>query len=111
MNEESIQYDFFTVVEIGCVFWIAFWLVGVVALWMGSHAARRDFRGKGYVRPPSGRAWFPFLLEKRYEAFENSSIQFFFKISRFCLLAMILILAALILLVGINTLFKSMAGP
>jgi len=104
-------YDYLSVLEVGGVLWIAFWLVGVFALWMGCHAARRDFRGKGYVRPPSGREWFPFLLEKRYEAFENSSIQFFFNISRVCLMAMMVILAALILLVGVETLFRNMAGP
>ena len=111
MSPESIQYDFFTILEDGSVLWIAFWLVGVFSLWMGSHTARRDFRGKGYVRPPSGRDWLPFLLEKRYEVFDNSSIHFFFKISRFCLMAMLFILAALVLLVAINTLFRSMAGP
>ena len=104
-------YDFFSVLQIGCVFWVAFWLVGVFALWMGSHTARRDFREKGYVRRPSGSAWFLFLLEKRYEVFENSSIRFFFKISRFCLMAMMFILGALILLIGIDTLFRNMAGP
>jgi len=94
----------------GGLLWVAFWLVGVTALWLGCHAARRDFRGKGYIRPPSGRAWFPFLLEKQYEIFENPSIRFFFKISHICLMAMILIFAALLLLVGSNTLFRSMSS-
>jgi hypothetical protein len=111
MTGVSIQYDFVTILEVGGVLWVAFWLVGVFALWLGSHAARKDFRGKGYVRPPSGREWFPFLLEKRYEIFEASSIRFFFKISHVCLMAMIFILAGLILLVGIDTLFKSLSGP
>ncbi len=102
--------DYFSILEVGCVLWVAFWLVGLFALWMGSYAARRDFRGKGYIRPPSGRAWLPFLLEKRYENFENPSIQFFFKISRFCLIAMLLIIAALVLLVGSNTLFRNMSS-
>jgi hypothetical protein len=104
-------FDYLSILEMGCVFWIAFWLVGVFALWMGCHAARRDFRGKGYIRPPKGRNWFPFLLEKQYEVFENPSIRFFFKIAHFCLMAMILILVALILLIGCNTLFRSMGGP
>jgi len=78
-----MPFDFFSILEIGIVFWIAFWLVGVFSLWMGCHAARRDFRGKGYIRPPSGRAWFPFLLERRYKDFENPSIPFFFGISHF----------------------------
>jgi hypothetical protein len=111
MSEASIQYDFISILEVGGVLWIAFWLVGIFALWMGCHAARKDFRGKGYVRRPSGKDWFPFLLEKRYEIFENSSIRFFFKISHVCLIAMIVILAALILLVGIDTLFRSLGGP
>jgi hypothetical protein len=111
MTDALIQYDFVTILEVGGGLLVAFWLVGVLALWMGCHAARREFRGKGYVRPPSGRDWFPFLLEKRYEIFEASSIRFFFKISHVCLMAMIFILAALILLVGIDTLFKSLGGP
>ena len=97
--------------ECGGILWLAFWLVGAFSLWMGCRNAKGDFREKGYVRPPSGRAWFPFLLEKRYEAFEDSSIRFFFSISHFCLMAMMFILAAVILLVGIETLFKNMAGP
>jgi hypothetical protein len=105
-----MSYDYLTVLEIGGLLWIAFSLVGIFALWMGSHAARRDFRGKGYIRPPSGRAWLHFLLHKQYEIFENPSIRFFFKISHFCLMAMMLILAALVLLVGLDTLFRSMSS-
>ena len=111
MGDASIQFDFGTIIEIGCIFWVAFWLIGVFALWMGCHAARKEFRGKGYVRPPSGRAWFPFLLEKRYEIFDSSSIRFFFKISHVCLMVMMFLLAALVLLVGAATFFWSMGGP
>ena len=103
--------DFFSFIELFGVLWLAFWLVGAFALWMGTRSARRDFRGKGYVRPPSGRAWFPFLLERQYNVFDNSSIRFFFGISHFCLMAMILILAAVLVLLGCVALFKTLAGP
>lgn len=106
-----IQFDFISILELCGIVWLAFWAVGTFSLWMGCRNARPDFREKGYIRPPSGRAWFPFLLEKRYEAFDNASIRFFFGISHFCLMAMILIAAVVILLVGSNILFKGLLGP
>lgn len=108
---QTISLDFISILEIGGIFLIALWVVGIFSLYMGSYAARRDFREKGYVRPPSGKQWFPFLFEKRYEAFNNGSIRFFFGISHFCLIALIVVAAALLLLIGANALFNSMSGP
>jgi hypothetical protein len=105
-----IQFDYLSILELCGILFAAFWAVGVFSLWMGCRSARGNFREKGYIRPPSGRAWFPFLLQKRYEAFDDSSIRFFFGISHFCLLVMLLILVIVALLVGSNFLFKNMSG-
>jgi hypothetical protein len=105
-----IQFDFLSILELCGILWAAFCAVGLFSLWMGTRAARYDFRGKGYIRPPSGRAWFPFLLEKRYESFDNSSIRFFFGISHFCLMVLMLVTIIVVLLVGCNLLFNNMSG-
>jgi hypothetical protein len=106
-----MEFDLITISVCGAIAWVGFWLVGIFSLWMGDRCARSEYRVKGYLRSPSGKQWFPFLLEKRYEAFENPSIPFFFKISHFCLNAMMLILAAVLVLVGTTVLLKNMGGP
>ena len=93
-------YDFFTILEMCGIAGLAFWFVGFIALMVGVRNARREFRTKGYLRPPSGRRWFEFLLWKQYDHFENPSTRFIFGIAHFCLMAMIVLLTAILVFLG-----------
>ncbi len=81
-------------------------VVGLTALTAGSHSAREEFRSKGYLRPPSGRQWFRFLLLRHYEVFAGASIRFFYGVAHLCLLALFVILIAVALL-GASTFILS----
>jgi hypothetical protein len=104
-----IEYDLF--VEAAAALSVAFVLVGLFALWLGGRAGKYDFREKGYLRPPSGRALLPFLLEKRYEAFNNGSVRFFFGIAHFCLVALMFALGIVILLLAVTYVLDGVAKP
>lgn len=93
MNEKSI-----IIIEICVLLGLAFWFVGICALVIGSRRARREFRVKGYVKPPKGRAWLRFLLIRQYEAFDDAAIQFTFRVAHFCLLAMMIDAGAILIL-------------
>jgi len=95
-----MRYDIFSVIELCGICGLAFWFIGSCMLLVATQKARREFRGKGYLRPPSGRGWFRFLLGKKYNAFKNSGARFFFGISRFCLMGMIVVLGAVVILLG-----------
>ena len=95
MNEKSI-----IIIEICLLLGLAFWFVGTCALVIGSRRARRQFRVKGYVKPPKGRAWLRFLLIRQYEAFDDDGIQFVFRVAHFCLLAMVIDAGAVLILLG-----------
>jgi hypothetical protein len=74
--------------------------VGLWCMLAGSRRARRAFRGKGYLRPPTGRAWVRFLYYKHYESFEDSGIRFYYGLARKCFFLFILLLVALIIFLG-----------
>ena len=89
---------------------LVFWLVGSAALMVAAHKARREFRTRGYLRPPSGHKWLGFLFWKQYDYFENPQTRFYFGIAHFCFLGLVTALAAGVILIGSDVLFKSMDG-
>ena len=107
MNENSL-----IIIEICVLLGLAFGFVGTCALLLASHRARREFRVKGYVKPPRGRAWIRFLLIRQYEAFEDEKIQSVFRVAHFCLLAMMIDAGAILILLGCEFFLKLVAsGP
>jgi hypothetical protein len=74
--------------------------VGIGALQIGKYKARTEFRSKGYLRAPAGRKWFPFLLYRQYDGFDDPGIRFYFGISHGCLLGLMFRAVALTILGG-----------
>jgi hypothetical protein len=105
-----MTFDLYTILELCAIGGVACSLVGFFALMVGVHKARREFRSKGYLKPPSGTHWFRFLLFKQYDAFARPSTRFFFGISHFCLMAVIIVLMAVAILLGSEFLLKGMSG-
>jgi hypothetical protein len=100
----------FSIIEMCGIVGVAFCLVGLTTLLVAVRKARPEFRGKGYLRTPSGTRWFRFLLYKQYESFENPSTRFFFGITHFCMLGMFIVLMAVAALVGSEYLLKGVNG-
>ena len=85
-------------------------IVGFGSLFVGSHKARRAFRQKGFLRPPSGLGWFRFLLFRQYEWFEDSAIRRCFGTSHVCLIISFFVLGALTLFFGTAYMFNGIDG-
>jgi len=103
-------YDFLSVLELGAICTVAFWLVGWFALLVAVRKGRKEFRVKGYMRKPSGIRWFRFLLGKKYDAFHDSGARYFFGISHFCLMGMIIVLGTMVLLLGCALVLGNLPG-
>jgi len=78
-----MKYDLFTILEMCGIGGLVFWFVGFCMLMVAARKARHEFRIKGYLRPPSGRDWFRFLMFRQYDAFDDPGTRFFFGISHF----------------------------
>ncbi len=102
-------YDILSVVELCGICALTFGVIGFVALAIAVRKARLEFRVKGYLRPPSGANWVPFLAGKHYDAFDTPETRFFFGISHFCLMALIIALLAVVLLLGCDQILKYLA--
>jgi hypothetical protein len=100
----------FLIIEICGIVGVAFWFVGFCALLVAARKARSEFRVKGYLRTPSGKRWFRFLLYRQYEAFDNPSTRFFFGIAHFCLMGVIVVLTAVVVLLGSEVLLNHVSG-
>jgi len=105
-----MEYDISSVIELCGICGLAFWFVGSCALLVAVRKARNEFRGKGYLRTPSGTRWFRFLLGKKYDAFQNPAARFFFGISHFCLAGMIVVLGAVVILLSCELLLGGLPG-
>jgi hypothetical protein len=103
-------YDIFSVIELCGICGFTFWLIGSCVLLLAVRKARDEFRGKGYLRTPSGTHWFRFLLEKKYDAFKSSGARFYFGISHFCLVGMMIVLGAIVILLGCQLLLGGLPG-
>jgi hypothetical protein len=101
--------DLFSLIEICAMIGAAFWLVGFCMLLVAVRKAQSEFRIKGYLRTPSGTRWFPFLLGRHYDHFENPGTRFFFGIAHFCLIGVGIAVAAVAALLGCDQLLKGMS--
>jgi hypothetical protein len=88
------------------------WTVGLWGILMGSRKAKRAFRGKGYLRPPTGKAWLRFLYYKHYDAFEDSGIRFYYRLAHVCLVIFVILTISLFIFLGSEFLLsKVSSGP
>jgi len=89
-----------------CASGLLFWIMWLPLQWAAIRLADDEFRAKGFMELPSGLGWFPFLLRKHYDSFENSRARLYFTISHVCAVGVILSVSAGILLVGCDLLLK-----
>jgi hypothetical protein len=97
---QAISLDFVAVLEWSALAAALLWTVALWCMLRGSRTARRAFRGKGYLRPPSGKAWIRFLYYKHYESFENPTIRFYYRTARICLFLFVFLAVAVIIFLG-----------
>ena len=104
--------DLYTILELCATCGLAFSFVGVFSLMLATRKARREYRGKGYLKPPSGKAWFRFLMFNHYDAFGNPGTRLLFSIAHFCLNAVLIVLLAMAILTSCALLLKYVGnGP
>jgi hypothetical protein len=85
------------------------WVIGLWCILAGSRKARSAFRGKGYLRPPTGKAWLRFIYYKHYESFEDPAIRFYYRGARICLFACVFLVTAVGIFIGLVFLLGRMA--
>jgi hypothetical protein len=95
-----MSFDIVPLLEWSALTFAILWALGLWCILGGSRRARRAFRGKGYLRPPTGKAWIRFLYYKHYEAFEDAGIRFYYSAARFCLFLFVFLAVALCIFVG-----------
>jgi hypothetical protein len=105
-----MSYDPLSIFELCGICGGAFLFVGFSSLLVAVRKGRREFRAKGYLRPPAGKEWFRFLMGRHYDAFGNPGTRLFFTISHFCLMGIIFILVVVVVLFGCEQLLKNVTG-
>ena len=103
-------YDIYSILELCAIGAVGFWLVGTAALLVAVRKARGEFREKGYLRTPSGKRWFRFLLFKEYDYFEDTGTRFYFGMAHICLMGMIIGGLAIAVLLGCAFLLGGVAA-
>jgi hypothetical protein len=102
-----MRFNPLTVLELGGLCSLLVVVVGFGSLFLGTYKARRAFRQKGFLRPPSGSEWFRFLLLRQYEWFESTTIRLCFGTSHVCLIIGFFVIAALALFFGSEFFFNN----
>jgi len=105
-----MRYDPLFILELCGLAGLAFLFAGLATLFAGARTARREFRTKGFLRPPSGIRWFRFLLFRQYEYFENPNTRLLFGATHFCMMGAIIVLAGAAALVGSELLLNGVNG-
>ena len=103
-------YDLPTILKLCGLAGCSFLFIGLAVLAVASRRARREYRTKGFLRPPSGTAWVRFLLWRQYEYFENPSTRFLFGATHFCMMGAIVVLTGAAALVGTEILLNGFGG-
>lgn len=83
------------------------WMVELPLQYAAKRKARPEFRRKGFVKPPSGFGWFPFLLQKHYVLFKDANVRNSFAVCRICMIGIILCFSIPLLLVILALLFEA----
>ena len=89
---------------------LLFSFAGVCMLGIAVRMARREFRVKGFLRPPSGTKWLHFLLWRQYEYFENPTTRSLFGAIHFCVMGTIIVLTGAVALIGSDLLLNGTSG-
>ena len=85
-------------------------LIGCSTLVVASKKARKEYRVKGYLRAPAGLRWFRFLIYKQYDSFDNPTTRFFFSVTYFCMMGLIIVFFAVMALLGSEFFLKGVNG-
>ena len=96
----NLPFDMVSLLEWSALACAILWTIGLWCMLVGSRRARRAFRGKGYLRPPTGKAWLRFLYYKHYDSFEDPGIRFYYRMARVCLFLFIFLVGAVAIFVG-----------
>jgi hypothetical protein len=97
---DSFTFDPVPILEWSALGVAILWTLGLGCIRAGSRRARRAFRGKGYLRPPTGKAWLRFIYYKHYESFEDPGIRFYYRGARICLFAFVFLVLAVAIFLG-----------
>jgi hypothetical protein len=103
-------FDLLTILKLCGIAGLLFSFGGFSMLFVAVRMARREFRVKGFLRPPAGAAWIRFLFWKQYEYFENPNTRLLFGATHFCMIGAILVLACVAALIGSELLYGGMDG-
>ncbi len=98
--DRDLPFNLVSLLEWSALACAILWTVGLWCILSGSRRARRAFRGKGYLRPPTGKAWLRFLYYKHYDSFEDPGIRFYYRMARFCLFFFVFLVVAVTIFVG-----------
>jgi hypothetical protein len=102
--------DLFSVLKLCAICAGALFCIGFIGLLVAIRRSRYEFREKGYLRPPAGTRWFRFLLQKQYDSFEDAGARFCYAMTHFCLLGVIIALAAAGILVTSEVVLNGLNG-
>jgi len=102
--------DTITLLEWAALVAVGLWSAGLWGIVAGSRKARRFFRGKGYLRPPTGRAWLRFLYYKHYDTFEDPGIRFCYGLAHTCLAIFVILAVALAIFLGSDFLLSKVSN-
>ena len=107
-----MPFDVFPLLEWSALATAILWTLGLACVLAGSRRARRAFRGKGYLRPPTGKAWLRFIYFKHYDSFEDPMIRFYYWVARVCLFLFFFLVIALFIFIGaVGILGRVGSGP
>ena len=84
--------------------------IGFACMIMGGRRAKRAFRGKGYLRPPTGKAWLRFLYYKHYDSFEDRGIRFCYGLAHACLSIFVILAVTLAIFIGSELLLSKVSS-
>jgi hypothetical protein len=99
-----------TILALCAISGLAFGLAGFGMLLIAVRQARREFRVKGFLRPPSGLRWINFLLLKHYDYFENPTTRSLFGAIHFCMMVTVIVLTGAAALIGSDILLNGTSG-
>ena len=104
--------DTITILEWAALLAVALWVLGLWGIVVGSRKAKRVFRGKGYLRPPTGKAWLRFLYYKHYDSFEDPGIRFYYGLAHVCFFLFAIVAVTALIFLGSEVLLSKVAsGP
>jgi len=105
-----MPFDTITLLKWAALIAAGLWTLGLWGIVAGSRKARRFFRGKGYLRPPTGKAWLRFLYYKHYDSFEDRGIRFCYGLAHACLSIFVILAVTLAIFIGSELLLSKVSS-